>query len=672
MKNRSWANLLTLFILLVVAVPFWVQSRDDSYIDLLQDGALENINTLEDEIQTRDAALEMKDIQVDTQDGLKQDTPARSIRVTLGTVENAAFYEAQVVPYKHIWAQPMQFTVPTAEPIIRLRLNPGQYQIRTRSLSDQRMPGPWGPYKAFWVNFSPLRSAFPKPNSVVEAKSDKNETITFEWPKKDGAKFYLYILKNHKGENLRILLTKRNWLRESLQPESQYYWSVLPVQNKSHALSLLKQTGGVSCHRFSLVKATEGGRVLNVKVTANNKAEKYQFEVVSVSKNNETSEPSTYDSFSPGVALKLAPGEYEIRSRYILEGNTPSEWSAPSSFFIARSAPRPLSPEPQSTVESTDDLKSQTRFEWLADKGADRYEFSLFADDGSLIETKITQDPWVILNLPAGQRYKWSVKALSPREKSNPVDRAPASATEFAINNYVKLDLGVSEESSQFYGWARQISSFSSLKGANYDLNSIVNQTLYSGETEGAIGYWHRKSRLGVLGQVGTSGVIIDGQYHAYNDAGIHLGYRHILANGARLRFWLGYAYKEIPEVLTHPFTSQVDVKLLKSMGPELRTAYFASITERIGYQIQASYYLGTQDLGTPNGLSQKNRYSYKGSLFGTYQSDELNKWLIGYTYNVEHAEYATNDPIGLPNTVELTGHYLSLMYEFGLQAPLK
>ncbi|WP_413612340.1 hypothetical protein [Bdellovibrio sp. HCB-110] len=673
MMNKSSAHLLTLGMLLMVVAPFWVQSQDDNYIDLLKDGAaFENTPALENEIQTQDAYLNLSDIKMDTEENFKQDTPARSVKVSLGTVENAAFYEVQVIPYKRIWASPMQFTTVSTDPVIRLRLNPGQYQIRTRSLSETKLPGRWGAYQSFWVHFSPIHSAFPKPNAVVEAKSDKTEIITFEWPKAEGTRYYLFLLKNHYNENLRILLTKRNWLREELQIDSQYYWCVFPVQNKTHAFAFLKRTQGVSYNRFSLVKTTEAGRILNIKVSSNSNAEKYQFEVVKVDKSNETSEPSIYDSYSPGLSLKLAPGEYEIRSRYVLGDKVPSEWSSPSNFFIARSPPRPLSPEPQGQVESTDDIQSPTRFEWLADAGAERYEFFLFAGDDTLIEQRITQDPWIIVNLPAGQTYKWYVKALSPREKSTSMTRAPASATEFKINGYTKLELGVSEESSQLYGWVRQISSFSKMKGSNYDINSVVNQTMYSGESELALGYWHRKSKVGALLQAGTAGILLADQYHAFNNAGIHLGYRYILSSQSRIRLWLGYSYRELPEVLTHPFTTAVEVKLLKSMGPELRMAYFLALSEKMGLQLQASYYQGLQDLGTPNGLPLKTLFSYKGSFFGTYKLSELGKLLLGYTYNSEHAEYDTNDPIGLPNSVDLSGHYLSFMYEFGLQDAMK
>jgi hypothetical protein len=632
---------------------------------------IEQIPVPENEIETRDVisdkALETPEIIEDL-----EGPPARSVRIDLQKVEGAAFYEVHVVPAKKIWSEPLKFVVPHDAPTVRLRLSPGQYSVQTRSLDESKAPGRWSNPSKFWVQFRPIPHAFPAPGDEIAPKSNKKEALIFEWPTIDSAKFYFFRLKDESGKIIRMAITQKNYLKSEVNIGSRYSWSVLPMTRKEHYQMLFKQDAVAPYSPFSVLAPDEESRGTLVQIQRNPKAAKYQFEVVNIDAKDSASPPSIYDSYESGMRFRLAPGEYEVRVRSVYDDKTSTEWSAPKQLFVKRFVPTLESPGQNEEVDSVDKLQNPVSLEWKADPTAKSYRVFVFNSQNALVHQIAATKNQTTVELPHDETYHWTVRAFSAREPAQESVKPEEAEGTFQINRYIPLELGSGEEPSQYYGWVKQISSEENYYGENYENNAIITQKFFGGAAEGAVGYWNRKTRFGILAHGGLAGFLFRGKNYLYSDAGLHLGYRHLLDNGDRLRFWLGASYREMPEVITHPFTTEVEFNKIKSLGPQVQVVYAHSISEKTGLQVIGSVYQSLKDMGTPNGKDQKPKLSYNGSIFGTYVWSEPIRLMGGYTYRLEQAAYDSEDTPGQVNYSQISGHYLSFMIEFALDPAMK
>lgn len=605
--------------------------------------------------------------EIEQLDGL----PARSVRIDLQVVEGAEFYDVMVIPARRIWAEPLKFRVTNESPRVRLRLSPGKYSIQTRSVDAKKMPGRWSRRTDFWVQFRPILNAYPRPNEEIEPRSSKEESIVFEWPKVEKANYYFFRLKNAQGKILRMVITKQTFLRSDVKIDSDYSWVISPMSTKNEYKTLLRNDRLAPYQRFSVLTPDTDGRGTLIKITGHPKAYKYQFEVVGVDKTDETSQPSIVDSYDPSYRFRLPPGEYEMRARHIFPDETKSEWSPPARFFIKRFVPKLVGPTKDEEVESTSDDDSKVTLRWAKDETASKYKVFVFDSENKLILTETTSENFVTVKLPHEADYKWGVRAYSAREPASEMKPDQATGT-FRINKYIPLEMNVAEEPSQFYGWAKHVSSMESYYGENYDNNSIVRQDIFGGEGEAAVGYWWRKTRFGVLAHASLAGFLYEGTIYNYTNYGLHLGYRHLLPNGDRVRVWLGVNYREIPEVLTHPFTTEVNYSKIKSMGPQLQGSFLRPIDDKWAFMATGSLFYSAEDRGTPLDTEQVPQLSYRLSLMGAYKYSSDIRLVGGYSYKVEAGAYYSADTPGAINKSQVSGHYLSLMLEYALEEKMK
>ncbi|MEK7354890.1 MAG: hypothetical protein AAB250_00475, partial [Bdellovibrionota bacterium] len=138
-----------------------------------------------------------------------KDLPARTVFIAFDKVPNAEKYDIQVRPFGNaMWKKAYAFS--TREDQVRLRLTPGHYQIKTRSLEGKRK-GSWGRWKEFWVHFKPVSNIIPVDNAVIPPMGNRAEKMTFEWPALPYAKFYYFQLKDQSGKELAKVLTQQTY-----------------------------------------------------------------------------------------------------------------------------------------------------------------------------------------------------------------------------------------------------------------------------------------------------------------------------------------------------------------------------------------------------------------------------------------------------------------------------
>ena len=601
------------------------------------------------------------------------DVPARMVNIELNQAEGASYYEVHVVPAQKRWSEPYKFVVDNQSPFVRLRLTPGKYSVRTRSLSDKKMPGRWGEFKQFWVQFRSPSQIYPGPKAVIEPKTKGTESIIFEWPKVKSARAYLFMLKDKSGKVLKLAQTKQTWIKAEVGVDSKYKWSITPMSHLNEYQVLLRRQNLLTFNSFEILKPGEGARGTLIQVSAMKKVVKYQYEVVKITKQNEVSAPSFFESYDPETRLRLPPGEYEFRTRGVYGDNTQTEWSPPSRFFVKTFPPAKQSPVNNAEIEPTDDINAKVTLNWKSDPEVATYEVLVYDQKDHIIVREKTADNSITLSLPHDSKYKWQVRGFtSSREPASEPPPPGKDAAEFSISEYIKLDLSPAEEPSQYYAWGKYIVSVLQYRGENYDNNAIVKQSLFGGEGEAGLGYWSRKRGLGLLGSGSWAGFKFRNKYYTYENVGVHVGYRKLMPNGDRLRTWFGISYQEIPEILTNPFTTAVDFSKLKSLGPQLQFSYMHSLDKNFGWHVFASAYRGVKDLGTPNGLPQSSISAYRLGIYGTYSGYEQYKMMAGYMFKYDHASYGTTDVSGINNSAVTTGHYLSFILEFALEKPEK
>lgn len=598
----------------------------------------------------------------------ESDIPARTVRIDLEKVEEAVEYDVRIRPTKKIWSEPYRFRVPAGDPKVRVRLSPGEYSVQTRSINAIKSPGNWSKPQIFWINFRSIANAYPSEGVEIVPKGSANENIVFEWPAVGKAKFYLFRLKNDKGELIRTAITQQTWISSIISINSKYSWQVNPMTSKNEWKVLLRKDTKENFINFKITTPDDDARGTLVKINKHPKAIKYQFEVVSVTEDNVTGEPSIVDSYEPTVRLRFPPGEYEMRARNIYSDNSISQWSAPSRFFIKQFMPRKIYPEIATEIDPTDNEKAQVPLKWTTDSKNAFFRVFIFDLDGNLVFSKKTNETEIIAEVPHNRKYRWTVRAYSSREPaSGVVNASDPDFNGFSVAEYVPLSLASGEEGSQVYGWAKHISSIEDYSSNNFEENARVKQTIFGGEGEGAIGYWSRKLRVGVLAHASLAGLIYEGQNYNYANYGVHVGKRFLLDNGDRLRVWLGVTYREMPEVITNPFTSKVVYSRINSLGPQLQTQYIKPLTDKWGLNFMGSIYLSQQDQGTPNGADQLQRTSFRLSALASYSNSREFRYLAGYTYRLEESAYKSIDVPTELNSARISGHYLSFMIEWSL-----
>jgi hypothetical protein len=596
-----------------------------------------------------------------------RDLPARTVYLQLEKIQEASEYDVQIRPYEQHWADPMKFKIQSEE--LRVRLSPGHYAVRTRSLSAKKKPGSWGNWRDFWVRFRPPKDVYPADGAVIDPKGNKQEKITFEWPAVPSARRYLLKLKSAEGKLIQKLEVTKTWAPVLVDINAAYQWAVIPLSRRDEADL---PDNDVAYHAFRVKPPPLLTRSMYFEIEKKKDADRYQFEFVRFVGPNETGAPSAFDSREPNFRVRLSPGVYEMRAR-TFQGKQPSDWSPPQKFYIEYYPPKPILPEMKEEIEANDQEHAPVKLKWESFEGVEKYVVYVFDDQGKLILERETKENQTYVELPEDRTYKWKVVAYHAGEPR----RAPASvetgAAQFSLTPYKKLELSPVEEPSQFYGWARLIQSSSSYEGVNYEQNAVANQAIRAVHGELAAGYWLRKSNLGLLVSGRASTYTTDTEGVTYTGAALMAGWRRKYENSPkRLRLWAGYAYNQIPELLGIAYDQSFHFTRLRNAGPQIQFSYMNALTEKLGWHAYGQAYYGNRDLGTPTGQPQLPRVSWQAGLLGTYKFDERYTGMCGYSYRVDKAAYLSQDVPGAINTIDYSGHYFSVFFQFAIEPAKK
>ncbi len=333
--------------------------------------------------------------------------------------------------------------------------------------------------------------------------------------------------------------------------------------------------------------------------------------------------------------------------------------------------PKLTYPLADAKIISDDEGLADVFLVWKHVEGAHRYRVSVYNGKNEEIITIEVPTNEASIKVPHNDTYTWTAAPLLKRETDrSPTAEAPRQA--FSMTKYIPYQMGTAEEPSQFYSWARGIYANTAYQAQNYDAHSFINQPIYATTGEVALGYWHRLSSLGILFTYGATGIDVAGLQHVTQNYSASLGYRWKLEGTKRARAWLGYSGRQTPEVRVDGTFRTVNIQTIENAGPQLLGVFSNQFTDKFGYQLYGGLYYGAIPIHTPNGRPLENYATYFTSAYLTYRVSPRLQGLLGYTYQLDEAGYASDDRTGHPNHVRYQGHYLSLSAIFGLQDPKK
>lgn len=597
------------------------------------------------------------------------DVPARNTIIEFNPVEGATKYQVQIRSYSRFWAHNYAFDLPGEDPKLRIRLNPGKYGLRTRAFDSNGFYGPWSKWQPFWIHYTASTAVYPADGMIVKPKSGLRELINFEWPIDKQAMGYLFVLRDEQQNILRKEIVRTPWNLVEVELSAKYSWAYFPLKTaKEYKAKDPDLPVSQTWYSFRVQGPAPGTKDMQVTATESPRAVKYQFEFLKLDRAGERGSSSVFESPVPDFKIAIAPGTYEARVRTFFHDKSVSDWSPPWQFFVPYEKVRPITPADDETLDPID-FEQPVKFSWHPQIDVNHYKVYVYDHSGNFVKSYESEKPEVEGTLAHDQSYRWLVIPYSANQSEIKPPEMPDYAQRVKVKKYIPLLMSTSEEPSHIYGWGRYYTSMIDYQGRNYDLNSKVAQPIYGGTGEVALGYWHRKSHLGLLGHVGLSGFAIGERIYNYADGGLHLGYRHFMENGNRLRIWLGYSYKEFPEFLRDPFILNYDFHRVTTAGPQLQVSYMGDFDNypKYGWHVYGTVYRGQQNLETPNGLDIVPELSFTLGAFGTYKWTDDQKWMLGYAYRQENIRYKSSDRTGLDNYSQTTGHFLNLSIEFGL-----
>lgn len=331
------------------------------------------------------------------------------------------------------------------------------------------------------------------------------------------------------------------------------------------------------------------------------------------------------------------------------------------------------------------DSKFVTKVAWAPAPFASKYDYRItrktkagkwvkVAAKKGVSDTEVLLDP----KKPGGL-YRLEVTAHGEkRESSAPAAvefnvyqglRTPAAIETAKLREAMELDL-------DHYFVATYLLTQLTYLGTNYEYNSIRPAFTALAGT-GRIGYGYMpKGKWGFVSNVDMSGVILDGKNRLFASADFLFAWRTYLSQATQFRLLTGGFYKEVPELLSFPTSSSIDVKNISFMGPALGAQVWHSLTYKLGVQLNLMTNLGILKVSTPSGGALNPSLTTQAGVLFSYRLKNHVTGFAGVAKRQDKISYKAkpqSNPAELNfakegdvNSVSMDGTYLNLYMEWG------
>ena len=188
------------------------------------------------------------------------------------------------------------------------------------------------------------------------------------------------------------------------------------------------------------------------------------------------------------------------------------------------------------------------------------------------------------------------------------------------------------------------------------------------------LGFTPQNTHWGAMAFAEYSGFTVSGQTFTYFTLESQVTYRkHIGTHLMKLSS--GLFLRQLPETQTSVTdSSQFDLETLFFAGPQVGFSYGIPFSSKIGLFFQTQLYYSLVSLDTPNNKPIAPTLSYQINLLGSYRLNPQWTGMVGYTFKKDSINYKTRSASdssdsfaesGDQNSVEISGHYLSLHLEW-------
>lgn len=276
-----------------------------------------------------------------------------------------------------------------------------------------------------------------------------------------------------------------------------------------------------------------------------------------------------------------------------------------------------------------------------------------------------------------GGRYRFGTKAHAPLRESSRYsviefdvasdNRSPEKAEEARLRYSL-------EKPTPWYFIGSYLLSKVEYEGQSPEINRKIAYTALVGTGRVGIGYIPPGKIHGAFGIVDLSGLTVNGRNVTYAAAEAHSVWRFTWGRNM-LRPSAGLFYKELVESRnTSDNLNYYKQQKLSYLGPHAGIDFWRPFTSKLGLQFNARLYYSLTGLETPNDRDLSPELSYQIGFMGSYKVKHHITGYLGWAYRLDKATYEST-PLGVNGSlaaagsnqeIEIAGHYLNLMLEWG------
>lgn len=316
------------------------------------------------------------------------------------------------------------------------------------------------------------------------------------------------------------------------------------------------------------------------------------------------------------------------------------------------------------------------KYELLLEKKNEKGEWQFF-DKKSVAQQSVKY----LKPLDTGM-YRYKVIAQADRRVDSEPLYQEFKTTLYANRSPAAIEQIKSEQSfetkSRIFALASYYISMVNYSSQSIDTGNAIAYSAIGGTGRLGIGTWFKQDGAwGALLTADMSGFTVANQAQTYVSGFLGVAHRFRLGAVGQLRTQLGMGYRELPTTIAYAATGapQISQTKVSSMGPSISTSLAYGLSRKLGMQLNASASPSLINMGTPNGQPQKTKLSYQLGVLGSLRLSEHLVGFMGYAYKIDSAAYGVNTQSALSsgvtnfsgdNEVNISGHYLNLMLEYG------
>lgn len=369
--------------------------------------------------------------------------------------------------------------------------------------------------------------------------------------------------------------------------------------------------------------------------------------------------------------VELAAGE-KYKWFVIADSEEGTESDAPENPFTFAVEAAPLS---LPTVEINPTPEDAKMVRWDAPK-AKTYNYKVMFNSKKrgwralALKKNVDTKEFVIPEKWPSGTYRIEVSGDAPGMAASPTQTAEFKIAKRAPASISQSKAKLPEPFPNFYGIASYLVTIMSYTGEVYDdQTTAITYNAIGGTGRLGLGYKKSENIMGYRGLLDLSGFTVAGKIVTFASSELETNFAFALAGGT-LNASLGAFYKELPVTIGEGDTT-TSTKKASFMGPQASLGYSRSITNKLGLSFEFRPYYGVAKVTTPNGRDIVPSLSYQAQLLGSYRLGNRSIGYAGYTFRKDSVKYLSLPSSGTAqessrNTVEITGHYINLILNWG------